>query len=308
MNTNYFVHSYSATTNTMPPIDLPQAVPKRSAPNEVVSKEKTLHFDYPGSDIVLHSCDSHNFHVPKLYLVNSSPVFRELIQVESVSNTFGSLSLRDQEAGEAALPVLLKLPESGETLHSLLTFIFPVVSILPSTSEKIMELLAVAQKYKIDSILAHIRCAVCRQDPQFFRPETALNIYFLAQKYKLHHEAVQAARATLCLPMVIEDLGDRLQFSDMTGTYLYELWKYHKRVRTDLKSGLLELRNSGLPEDVKGLRCKTSSGGFVPSDEYYPRWLDNYIDAIAEAPHLFNPIELETSGKMSCTNFLIIRQ
>jgi hypothetical protein len=55
--------------------------------------------------------------------------------------------------------------------------------------------------------------------------------------------------------MVIEDLGDKLGFSDMTGAYLYELWKYHKHVRTDLKSGVPEFRNSSLPEDVKALLC-----------------------------------------------------
>ena len=241
----------------------------------------TSHFDYPGSDIVLRSCDSHNFHVPKLYLVNSSPVLRELIQ--SVSNTFG-----DSEPGRAALPVL-KLPEIGETLHSLLTFIFPVVSILPSTSEKIMELLAVAQKYQMDSILAHIRGAMYRQDLQFILPETAFNIYFLAQKYELHHEAVQAARATLCLPMVLEDLGDRLQFSDMTSAYLHELWKYHKRVRTDLKLGLLKSRNSGLPEEVKVL------GRIAPSDEAVQRLFDNLIE-----PMLTRHIK-ETLASKTCS-------
>ena len=28
--------------------------------------------------------------------------------------------------------------------------------------------------------------------------------------------------------MVIEDLGDKLEISDMTGTYLHDLWKYHE--------------------------------------------------------------------------------
>ena len=232
----------------------------------------TSHFDYPGSDIVLRSCDSHNFHVPKLYLVNSSPVLRELIQ--SISNSSGFR--RGPEPGRAALPVL-KLPESGETLHSLLTFILPVVSILPSTSEKIMELLAVAQKYQMDSILAHIRCAM---DPQFIRPDTALYIYFLAQKYGLHHDAVQAARATLCLPMALEELGDRLQFSDMTGAYLYELWKYHKRVRTDFQLGPRKAPNSGLPVEVEGLDRITPS---VHSNKSRSGWLHNQVNNYIEA-------------------------
>ena len=46
--------------------------------NEVVSDE-TLHFDYPGSDIILRLRDAHDFRVPKLFIINSSPVLRELI-------------------------------------------------------------------------------------------------------------------------------------------------------------------------------------------------------------------------------------
>ena len=232
--------------------------------------QEALHFDYPVSDIVLHSCDSHNFHVSKLYIANSSPVLRELI-LQSVSDTSGGPSGEEQ----VPLPVV-RLPESGATLHSLLTLIFPVVPILPSTSEEIMELLAVAQKYQMDSILSHIRGNIAEKDPPFLRPETAFYIYFLARKYELHREAVQAARVTLRISMVIEDLGDVLDFPGMIGTYLYDLWKYHERVRADLKSGVSRFRESGLPDDVKRLRCPSMS---------YPRWLDQYVQSIAEAPH-----------------------
>ena len=263
--------------------------PESPAPNEFVSEE-TLHFDYPGSDIALRSCDSHNFRVPKLYIVNSSPVLRKLIR--NVSNTSDVLNGEEQEP----LPVV-KLPESGATLYNLLTFIFPVIPILPSTSEKVMELLAVAQKYQMDSVLSHIRGIIARQDPPFIRPETAICIYFLAQKHQLHQEALQAARVTLRLPMVIEELGDKSEFYDMAGAYLHALWKYHERVRTDLKSGVLEFRISGLPNGINDLRCKTSShpssGQGCGPPPSFPRWLDSYIKSIADAPHLFHLIEFE---------------
>ncbi|KAN0137922.1 hypothetical protein V8E53_004406, partial [Lactarius tabidus] len=156
-----------------------------------------------------------------------------------------------------------------------------------------MELLAVAQKYQMDSVLSHIRGIIgARKDPPFFHPETAFHIYFLAQKHGLHHEAVQAAQVTLRLPMVMEDLGDKLKSSDMTGAYLYELWKYHERVRTDLKSGVPGFRQSRLPESVKALLCATP---YPHSNKSFPQWLDNYIESIAEAPHLFNLIEFENA-------------
>jgi hypothetical protein len=274
------------------PIDPP--VPEPSAPAESqVAPEGTLHFDYPGSDIVLRSRDSHNFYVPKLYIVNTSPVLRELI-VQTVSNTCSNTSdiTNGGLEGPEPLPVV-SLPESRATLYNLLTFIFPVGRILPSTSEKIMELLAVAQKYQMQSVLRHIRSTISAQkDPPFFRPETAFHVYFLAQKQGLRQEAVQAAQATLRLPMVIEDLGDKLEFSDMTGAYLYELWKYHKRVQTDLKSGVSEFRNSRLPEGVKALRCATP---YPYNNSSFPPWLDKYIESIPEAPHLFDLIEFENA-------------
>jgi hypothetical protein len=269
------LHSGSAT-NTMSPNSIDPPVSEPPTPT-AVTFEETLHFDFPGSDIVLRSCDSHIFHVPKLYIINSSPVLRELIQT-----VLNSSDIPNGE-GQEPLPVV-KLPENGAALHNLLTFIFPVDPILPSTSEKIMELLAVAQKYQMKPVLSHIRGIIgARKDPPFFRLETALHIYFLAQQQGLHQEAVQAARVTLRIPMVLEDLVDKFEFSDNTGVYLYELWKYHERIRTDLKSGVPEFRNSRLPADVKALRCSISS---LP-------WLDKYIESIAEAPHLFNHTEFE---------------
>ncbi|KAH8985650.1 hypothetical protein EDB86DRAFT_2833064 [Lactarius hatsudake] len=227
--------------------------PENSEPNEVVSDE-TLHFNYPGSDIVLRTSDSHDFRVPKLNVDICSPVLRKLIR--SVSNPPDILN--------GALPVV-GLPERKATLYSLLTFIFPVAPVLPSTAKNIMELLAVAQKYQMDS------------------------------EHELPQEALQAARVTLRLPMTIESLGDKLDFPGMTGAYLHELWKYHQQVRTDLQSGVLEFKNSGLPDDVKeDLGCipipRRRISASYPS---FSGWLDDFIDSIAETPHLFDLIEFE---------------
>ncbi len=257
---------------------MPIALPVTSE-HEVVSDE-TLHFEYPGSDIVLRSCDSHDFLVPKLYIINSSSessVIRELVQ--SVFSTSGVADGGEQEP----LPVV-NLPEKGTTLCSLLTFIFPVDPTLPPTTECIMELLAVAQKYQMGSVLTHVRAAISRLDPPFIRPETALHDYFLAQKHGLHQEAVQAARVTLRLSMAIEDLDDKIEF--MPGTYLRELWRYHERVRADLKSALLE-SHTHLTNEVKGIRCRLQSSRSIPP------WFDNYVMSIAGAPHLFDIIEFE---------------
>ncbi|KAN0137903.1 hypothetical protein V8E53_004387 [Lactarius tabidus] len=259
--------------------------PDPLAPNEAV--DETLHFNYPGSDIILRSCDSYNFRLLKLYIELSSPVLRKLIQ--SVSNTSGAPNDgKEQES----LPVV-KLPERKATLYSLLTFIFPATPALPPTAESIMELLAVAQKYQMDSVLSHIRGAVAQKDPPFIRPETAFHIYCLAQHHELYKEVVQAARVTFRLPMVIEDLGDRLDSAGMTGAYLHELRKHHERVRTDLRSALLQFRSFGLPNDVKSLLCRNP--GAYNYDGLFPHWINDYINSIAEAPHLFNPTDFNSA-------------
>jgi hypothetical protein len=262
------------------------------SPSAKLGLDETLHFDYPGSDIILRSRDSHDFHVPQLYLVNGSPVLRELEHIRSISKTS---DVPDDEEKDP-LPVI-NLPESGATLHSLLTFIFPVAPTLPSTTEKIMELLSAAQKYQMDSVLAHVRGAISLQDPPFIRPETALYIYSLAQKYELRQETLSAARSTLRLSMAIEDLEDKIDF--MPGAYLRELWKYHERVRKDLIPSLLEFRKSGAPKILKNLRCRALSLPVAPTvtpnpiPQPIPQWFGDYIESLAEAPHLFDLIEFE---------------
>ena len=66
--------------------------------------------------------------------------------------------------GDTSLPVV-QLPESGAILHSLLTFIFPVTPIVPSTTEKAMGLLSVAQKYQIVPVMIRIWDRIAQQNP-----------------------------------------------------------------------------------------------------------------------------------------------
>ena len=54
-----------------------------------------------------------------------------------------SLGDANAEASLASLPVV-QLPEGGEILLCLLTFILSVIPLLPATSEDIMELLNIA--------------------------------------------------------------------------------------------------------------------------------------------------------------------
>jgi hypothetical protein len=235
-------------------------------------------FEYPGADLILRSRDHHHFRVPKSYVVNSSLVLDELIRK--------ALGPPDDENGAASLPVV-ELPETGAIIHSLLTFVFPVPPLIPSSTEQSMELLSVAQKYQMASVLAHIRGSIARQNPPEDEHDTALHIYSLAQKYGLRPEALRAARTILKYPMSIEDLEDKLDI--IPGASLYELWRYYENVRTKLFSAIKEFRTSRARVTLTGLQCIESSSSKIP------RWINDYITSIVRAPHLFDLIEFNAA-------------
>ena len=230
--------------------------------------------DDPGADIVILSQDSHHFQVPKIYVVNSSPVLSELIQNTPPSNANSGVPL----------PVV-RLPESGELLHCLLTFILPVTPRIPPTLEEIMELLSVAQKYQMGTALVHIRASIALQNPLPTRLEPALRIYALAQKYGLRQEAVQTAKTIIIskYPMTIDDFNDKLDI--MPGASLYELWMYHERVRALLVSDLEEFIESDAHGTISGLLYTALSSSKIL------RWLDQHMESMAIAPHPFASVE-----------------
>ena len=239
-------------------------------------------FEYPVADVILRSHDDHHLCVPKSYLVHCSPVLDELIR--NASNP------PDEARGNTPLPVV-QLPESGAVLHSLLTFIFPSTPLVPSTTEEAMELLSVAQKYQMVSVLAYMRYHIVQQNPPSTQRDDVLHSYTLAQKYGLHQEALQAAQTMLMkYPMNIETLEDKLDV--MPGASLYELWNYYGKARDILAENLtaFKVSGAGLASTLRRrLRCADLSSTEIPS------WIDDYIASIGEAPDHFDLIRFNTA-------------
>ncbi len=249
-----------------------------------------LLFEHPGADLILRSLDFHDFRVPKIYIVNSSVVLDELIQeyLDFPSATYV----------EGSLPVV-QLLEGAEILHKLLTFIFPVTPLVPSTTEEAMELLSVAQKYQMDSLLIHIRAIIAQHHPLPTRLKPALRIYSLAQKYGLRPEVLQSARIIGNYPMTPEDYVNK--FDIVACSPLYELWKYHEKSRAILAEDLTAFTVYGARGIMTGLDCRESSSHHIPS------WLDQYIKSIGNAPNLFDLVEFNiamarhiSEGKDGC--------
>ncbi|KAI9441848.1 hypothetical protein H4582DRAFT_1421007 [Lactarius indigo] len=271
--------------------------PSPTLPTDLVESSEIL-FDYPDADVVLRACDSQTFRVLKLYIFKSSNVLRELIQaqIDATSDT------ADSESTQTRLPEV-QLPESSAILSSLLTFIFPVNPILPSTLEERMELLSVAQKYEMSTVLTHIRGSLSRQHPLFIKPENALLAYSIAQRYELQEEVIQAARLTLMSTLTIETLEDKLGI--MHGADLYQLWKYHQKVQTQLRS---DLPSFGACSALQGFNCSQYA------ENGNPYWIELYIRSIIEHPPRFDPIEFQMalarhtagSGTTRCSSCILI--
>jgi hypothetical protein len=236
-------------------------------------------FEYPGADIILRSQDRHHFLVPMTFIVNNSPILGEIIQrtLDPPDNA---------NADTPSLPVV-QLPESGDVLRCLLTFIFPSTPsspFIPSTPEKIMELLSVAQKYQMGSTLTHIRGIIALQNSLPNHPESALHIYALAQQHGLRPEALQSARAIFMKQsMTIKDFDNQLDI--VSSASLYELWKYYERIRDILATELAEFRTSCARGTITGLRCTELGSSQIPS------WLEDFIESIGKSPNLFDLVE-----------------
>ena len=253
-------------SNTIPPDTAsPQADP---------DKTPRILFNDPDADLVLRSCDSHTFRVLKLFIIRSSSVLGEMIQ--AASDTFGTAN---STSAEKQLPEV-QLCDSSTICSCLLTFIFPEPSpVIPSSLEEKMELLSVAQKYEMNSVIDHIRGSLSMQDPPFIHRENAFFAYSLAQRYGLRREAVQAARLTLKFTLTIEKFGDVIP-----GAYLHQLWNYHQRVQAWLKH---DLPLSGVGDVLKASKCsQTATTG-------PPHWVNSYIRSITENPSFFDPIEFQ---------------
>ena len=253
-------------------------VPPGTAPTAVDGPLANILLDYQGADVILRSQDFYHFRVPKIYIENSSSVLSELIRKALDSPSAANV--------DPSLPVV-QLPKRGEIIHCLLTFIFPVIPLLPPTPEEVMELLSDAQAYQMGSVLSRIRDRIARSHPLPTHLEPALRIYSIAQEYGLRIEALQTARTTLNYPMTIESFDNKLDI--MPGAALHELWKYHERVRATLASDLTEFRESGARGTMRGVRCIEHSSSQIPC------WLDQYIESIGHAPNLFDSVEFNVA-------------
>jgi hypothetical protein len=83
-------------------------------------------FDVPDANLIIRSSDNVNFRAHKSVLAMVSPVFKDLLSLPQPS---------DSEYIDG-IPVV-RLPEDSELLNCLVSILYPVHTVIPSSYEKV---------------------------------------------------------------------------------------------------------------------------------------------------------------------------
>lgn len=227
-----------------------------------------------GADVILRSSDLVSFRVHKSILAISSPFFNDMF------------SLPQPCDGQIVdgLPVV-HVSEDAEVLHSLLTVLYPIPSMIPDSHENQFALLAALQKYEMTTILSTARSEIGHQLQTTVAPFRA---YAIASSKQIFPEMEAAARLTLDHPMTFEAIGDALPLFE--GTALHDLVHFRKRCRDKLLSffeGFVDGSN-GLSKIWFGCRKKASPPSTPQSDKVLPAewlcdWISYHIEDLEEA-------------------------
>ena len=199
----------------------------QSSTQETVGAQPPESLNMQGADVILQSSDLISFRVHKSILAISSPFFNDLF----------SLPQPQLHNGEVVdgLPVV-RVPEDAEVLHSLLTLLYPIPSVISDSYEESLALLAVSEKYSMDTVSATVRS-------EMVLPTTkaAFGAYAIASSKQLLPEMEAAARLTLDHPITFEILLDALPLFE--GSALLDLVSFRKRCHDKLLSFLVGFVN-----------------------------------------------------------------
>jgi hypothetical protein len=175
-----------------------------------------LCLDLPDANIIVRSSDQVSFRVHNSVLAISSPFFKDLL----------SLPQPDDEL-IGGLPVV-QLPEGSGLLNSLISLLYPIPPVIPSSYEQVFALLAACQKYDMVSVQSNIRAAAkLGAFPAVPSGTKAFRAYAIANSMGLVPEMESAVRLTLDYSMTFESLGEELR--SFKGRALCDLVSHRNR-------------------------------------------------------------------------------
>ena len=218
--------------------------------------------DLANADIILQSCDSIKFRVHKLVLSMSSPFFSDMFSLPQPSES-------DQELVDG-LPIV-RLSEDAEVLKGLLTMSYPIPSMITSSYDKTLMVLAASQKYDMDGVQSRIRTELRDKDLPMPTGAATCRAYAIASIGGLSSEKETLARLTLDFPMTFEYFHDGLPFFE--GWVLCDLIKFRRRCRDNLISCFKSFLDLDNPPFNIWMTCKRSGSYRGCSTGYSPSWL-----------------------------------
>ncbi|KAH9022505.1 hypothetical protein EDB84DRAFT_495565 [Lactarius hengduanensis] len=229
--------------------------------------------DLSEADVVVRTSDLSSFLAHKSVLASSSWVFRDMFTLPWPPNN-------EMVNG---LPVV-DISEDAGLVRSLITMLYPIPPELPASYDRILALLAAAQKYDMGAVQSSIRAEVARRPPPTLDGVLAFRAYVIASNSKLTPEMEMAARLTLDRPMTFEYLGDELRLFE--GRALRELASFRKGSRDNLVSCIESfLRINGGPSKIWvdcPKRSKSSQSKSSPPTVTLPTWVQNLFSPLIE--------------------------
>lgn len=189
------------------------------------------------ADMVLQSSDGVLFRVFSRILIEASPVFRDMMSIPKPSQ---------------GMSQPLGLDEDGATLELGLKFLYPMPNPLITSFEVMKDILKMADKYLLDSILHALRALLI--GPSFLE-KAPLRVYALACTYNFQEEAKLASRHCLKLDILQEaEVYDEL--SMISGRDLLRLIKLHQSRGT----AIMAILNGSNPSRCDGVNAYNSNG------------------------------------------------
>ncbi|KAH8995918.1 hypothetical protein EDB92DRAFT_2112692 [Lactarius akahatsu] len=132
------------------------------------------------------------------------------IIVRSSDHDMFSLSQPSNNEAVDELPVI-QLSEDAEVLRALITALYSIPFEIPASYDKILALLAAAQKYDMGSVQSSIRAEVSHRKLSILNGAQVFRAYAIASSKGLVPEMDMVARLSLDLPMTFEYIGIELR-------------------------------------------------------------------------------------------------
>ncbi|KAI0040315.1 hypothetical protein FA95DRAFT_899429 [Auriscalpium vulgare] len=233
-------------------------------------------YDDTDADLILRSSDLVDFRVYKVVLAKASPVFKVLLSGSPKSDAkTPSIALSGESKDGCSV---ICLPENKDVLESLLSAILPVPVVIPGNLNRLLPILAAAQKYNMNAALASLRSTTSHVGVVDKTPEDAFRTYCHAQQLGLLEESIKAAKATLPRKLSIESLGSDLRLA--TGPALDKLHRFHtsiaQRANVSLRTVLVASQTMWVADAAsKKTRCRETTAGPLTHD--IPYWFAQFV-------------------------------